>query len=633
MFLRAYHRTKDGKRHTYFALVESQRTTRGPRQRIVAQLGELTEDQQRRWQRTAVFHGRHDEGREIGLFPREVLAPSPHDGVGSAEEDSDVVRIRLGKVGWTNARAFGDVWLGLQLWKKLGLDRIVARHVPQGDHTVPPALMVAIEVISRLCVGHGGETSEFALAEHGYRRTALEDLLGIADEAVTKDRLYRTLDALLAAKEPIERDLKERLGELFSLNFDLLLCDLTSSFFEGLAEQNHLAARGYSRDHRGDCKQIVLALVVTPDGFPLYHEVFAGNTNDAKAFPHIVETMESRFGAARRVWVMDRGIASQANLAFLQERRQSFLVGTPRSQLTEFEAELCTKNWQTIRPAVEIKTVVREGRTYVLARSRQRRLKERAIRRRQLLGWHGDLKRLAARVAQGQLKNADKVLEAVGRLRERWPAASRFGQVEVAKDPDGRATKVTFSYDRGKLKAALARDGAYLLLSDQTDWTPEQLWTTYVQLTRAEEAFRAMKSHLLLRPMWHQSAERVQAHVFVCVLAYALWKALDHMLHASGLMTRIRKADDPDSTGSPADRPMSPAAALRILHDVPIGDILLTTVEGRTLRLRRVARPQGEQAELLAALKLVLPERLCADRDVTDPCDLHFLAVGGPPKM
>ena len=625
MFLREYHRTKDGKRHTYFALVESQRTARGPRQRIVAQLGELTQDQQRCWQRTAVFHARHKDGGELPLFVDEGSASLP--------DDPDVVRIHLGKVGWTNARAFGDVWLGLQLWKKLGLDEIIARHVPQGKETVPPANMVAIEVISRLCVGNSGETSELALAEHGYRRTALEDLLGVPDEVVTKDRLYRTLDALLSGKEKIEQDLKERLGELFSLNFDLLLCDLTSSFFEGLAEDNDLAERGYSRDHRADCKQVVLALVVTPDGFPLYHEVFAGNTNDATAFPTIVATMEKRFGSARRVWVVDRGIASQANIAYLKERKQSYLVGTPRSQLAAFEAELCTKDWQSVREAVEIKTVQREGETYVLARSTQRRRKERAIRGRQLLGWHGDLKKLAARVSKGHLQDADKVMEQVGRLRERWPAASKFASVEVSRDDRGSATRVTLRYDRMKLRAALGRDGAYLLLSDQTDWTAEQLWATYMQLTRAEEAFRAMKSHLLLRPMWHQLSGRVQAHVFVCVLAYALWKALDHLLHGVGLMTRIHKPDLRRPNASPKDRPMSPAAALRLLHDVPIGDILLTTVEGRTLRLRRVARPNAEQVDLLAALKLTLPERLCADRDVTDANNFRLPTERTPPKM
>lgn len=620
MFLRRYQRSKDGKQHAYFALVESVRTECGPRQRIVAQLGELTDDQQRRWQRTAIFHTRHEDGRQLPLFLDDENAPLP--------DDPDVVRIRLGKVGWTNARAFGDVWLGLKLWQKLGLDKIVARHIKTGRETVPPATMVAIEVISRLCIGQGGETSEFGLAEHGYRRTALEDLLGVPDDQVTKDRLYRTQDALIDAKEPIEQDLKERFGTLFSLSFDLLLCDLTSSFFEGLAEQNEMAARGYSRDHRSDCKQIVLAMIVTPDGFPLYHEVFKGNTRDSVAFPDIVKTMESRFGSARRVWVLDRGIATKENLDFLRGRNQSFLVGTPRSQLSRFEAELCTGAWQRIRESVEVMSVQRDGETYVLARSKKRRAKERAMRRVKLLGLHRDLKKLAARVAAGHLKDADKVVEQIGRLRERWSSVSRFVDVAAKRDTDGRAVAVEWKYKKDKLRAAVGRDGAYLLLSDRTDWTAEQLWSTYIQLTQAEEAFRAMKSHLLMRPMWHQTAKRVQAHVFICVLAYALWKALAHMLHHAGLQTRIRKHDPEDERPSPQDRPMSPAVALQLLHDVQIGDILLTTVEGRKLRLRRVARPTAEQAELLAGLKLDLPERICADCELVDPHAVGLPAEG-----
>lgn len=610
MFLRAHHRTKDGKRHSYFTLVESKRTQRGPRQRIVAELGELSPDEQRRWQRTAIFHTRHEDGKQLPLFLDDEHAPLP--------DDPDVVRVHLGKVGWTNARAFGDVWLGLQLWRMTGLEEIVARHLPAGRETVPPASMVAIEVISRLCVGQGGETSEFALAEQGYRRTALEDLLGVPDEAVTKDRLYRTLDALLEAKEAIERDLKDALGELFSLNYDLLLCDLTSSFFEGLAEENDLAARGHSRDHRGDCKQVVLAMVVTQDGFPLYHEVFAGNKNDAVAFPQIVETMEGRFGKARRVWVLDRGIATEANLEFLRNRGQSFLVGTPRGQLSEFEAELATRDWREVREHVEVKSVCRGDQTYVLVRSRDRRAKEQAIRRRQLLGLHGELKKLSANVSAGRLKDSDKVQRRLGRLSERWPMAWRFVQVELERDAGHRAIRVRWTYRKERLRAAMARDGAYLLLSDRADWTAEQLWTTYMQLARAEDAFRAMKSHLLLRPMWHHLALRIQAHIFICVLAYALWKGLDHLLRQARAMTHIHKADTEGRQAAPQDRPMSPAAALRLLHDVQIGDILLRTTDGRTLRLRRVARPSAEQAELLAGLRLTLPERLCADRDVTE---------------
>ena len=610
MFLRAYRRVKDGKSHTYFALVESYRTQRGPRQRIVTELGELSADDQHRWQRTAIFHTRHRDDKQLTLFVDDEHIPLP--------DDPNVVRIRLGKVGWTNARAFGDVWLGLQLWQRVGLDEIVSRYLRTGRETVPPATMVAIEVISRLCIGQGGDTSELALAEHGYRRTGLEDLLGVPDEAVTKDRLYRTLDALLSAKGSIEQDLKEHLGELFSLNYDLLLCDLTSSFFEGLAEENDLAARGYSREHRSDCKQVVLAMVVTQDGFPLYHEVFTGNTHDDVAFPEIVETMASRFGTARRVWVLDRGIATKANIDFLRERDQSYLVGTPRSQLNEFEAELCTRDWQAIREHVEVKCVHRDDQAYVLARSKQRRLKERAIRRRQLLGLHRDLKKLTASVSAGRLKDYDKVHQRIGRLGERWPKAWRFVRVQVQQNTTGQAIRVSWTYQKDRLRSALARDGAYLLLSDQTNWTAEQLWATYIQLTRAEEAFRAMKTHLLLRPMWHHLAPRVRAHIFVCVLAYLLWKALDHLLRQAGLMTRIRKRDSEWGQASPQDRPMSPAAALRIMHDVQIGDILLETTEGRKLRLRRVARPNPEQAELLTALKLTLPERLCADHDITE---------------
>jgi transposase len=327
--------------------------------------------------------------------------------------------------------------------------------------------------------------------------------------------------------------------------------------------------------------------------------------------------MESRFGKARRVWVLDRGIASKKNLDFLRERKQSFLVGTPRSRLGEFDGELCTRDWRWVRPHVEVKSVQRDGQTYVLARSIQRRLKEKSIRKRQLLGLHQDLKNLSQRVKAGRLKNTDKVLENVGRLRERWPAAGRFVDVQVKRDTSNKATAVSWGYHKEKLRVALARDGAYLLLSDKTDWSPEDLWCTYIQLTRAEDAFRAMKSNLLLRPMWHHKSDRIQAHVFVCVLAYALWKALAHMLKNARVKTRIRKKDPADPEAGPQDRPMSPAVALKMLHDVQIGDILLETVEGRKLRLRRVARPGAEQAEIIAALGFTLPERICADRDVT----------------
>jgi transposase len=618
MFLRRYQRTKDGKTHGYFALVESVRTERGPRQRIVAQLGELSQDEQHRWERTAIFHAGNRDARQLHLFDDP-----------SIPDNADTVRIRLGKVSWTNARAFGDVWLALQLFQMLQLDRIFARHMPPGRETAPPASLAAIEVICRLCIGQGGPTSELGLAESGYRRTALEDLLGVADAQVNKDRLYRTLDALLAAKDGIEQDLKQQLGELFNLKYDLVLCDLTSSFFEGLAEENDLARRGYSRDHRTDCKQVVLALVVTQDGFPLWHETFEGNKADSTALPEIVAAVSAKFGEMRRIWVVDRGLATARSVTYLKEHGQSYLVGTPKGMLEEFEAELCTRDWAVIKEQVQVKVVQRGEEAYVLARSKSRRAKERAMRRRQLHGLRENLRGLAKRVKEGRLKEAAKTQQAIGRLAERWPAAWRFVQVSVQTDGKSVATAVTWNWQKPRLKGAMARDGAYLLLSNQKDWTAEQLWTTYIQLTRAEDAFRTMKSQEQLRPIWHQLGNRVKGHVFVCVLAYALWKALEHMLKRAGLMTRIRKPDQHRPKASPQDRPMSVAAALRLMHDIQVGDILLETVDGRTLRLRRVARPNAEQAELLAALKLELPGQLCADTEVgPEPA-----ANGSPPRV
>ncbi len=382
MFLRRYTRNKGGKTHTYYALVESARTDAGPRQHVVAYLGELNHDEQRRWQRTVVIYNRQGDSQQLRLFPDDDQVPIP--------DDPDVVRIRLGSVGWTNGRRFGDVWLGLWLWKFLGLDEIVKHHVPQGKETVRPADIVAIEVINRLC----GPCSEFALAEHWYASTGLEDLLGVPDSAVTKDRLYRTLDSLLAAHELIEQDLKTRLGTLFQLDYDLLLYDLTSTYFEGLAEENDLAERGYSRDHRSDCKQVVLALVVTRDGFPLAHRTLPGNTQDLQTVETIVTEIESRFGKSQRIWVMDRGMISKESLAFLKGSGRKYVLAARRGELTKFQSQLQGSGWHQLpkNPEVSVKLIRRKREHYLLARSRPRRQKERAIRRRQRRGLARGLK-------------------------------------------------------------------------------------------------------------------------------------------------------------------------------------------------------------------------------------------------
>jgi transposase len=601
MFLRRYQRTKDGKTHTYFALVESTRTDAGPRQRIVAYLGELNQDQERRWQCTVVCYNRHGDAQQLRLFPDD-------DDLPVAAADPDVVRIRLHKVGWSNARRFGDVWLARWLWHYVGLDDIVARHLPQGREEVRPADIVAIEVINRLCA----PCSEFALAEHWYASTALEDLLGVPDSAVTKDRLYRTLDALGRAHEAIENDLKERLGTLFQLDYEILLYDLTSSYVEGLAEHNDLAQRGYSRDHRSDCKQIVLALVVTREGFPLAHQTLAGNTRDLQTVRRIIAAVEARFGQSNRIWVMDRGMISKDTLAFLNEPGRRYLLATRRHAVAAFQPELRAGGWQSLseNAEVEVKRLDRDGLHYLLARSQPRREKERAMRRRQRHGLAADLQKLQARVARGRLKQRDKIVEAVGRLKGRYPKACPFVTITVTEQP----AALHYVWQVAKFREALARDGVYLLLTNAAGWSAQQFWETYIQLTVVERAFRVLKSELLLRPIWHQYSGRTEAHVFVCVLAYALWKTLDHLARRAGLQTLIRKVDPERGDAGPQPRPMSPASILRALAQVQVGDIELETTTGQKLVLRRVARPDSEQKRILEAMGLALPERLSPDR-------------------
>ena len=599
MFLRRYRRTKDGKVHTYFALVESVRTDAGPRQHVVAHLGELNYDEERRWQRTVIFYNRQGDTQQLRLFPDDDDIPLP--------DDPDIVRVRLREVGWANARRFGDVWLARWLWQYLGLDRIVERHVPQGKETIPPAGIVAIEVINRLCQ----PCSEFALAEHWYASTALDDLLGIPDEAITKDRLYRTLDGLLKAQVPIENDLKDRFGSLFQLQYDLLLYDLTSSYFEGLAEENDLAQRGYSRDHRSDCKQIVIALVVTRDGFPLAHQTFAGNTRDLSTVKHIVNTIEARFGKSERVWVMDRGMIDEESLAFLSQPGRRYLLSTKRHALNEFQSELASPGWQRLpdNADIEVKLRMRDDVHYLLARSKPRRAKERAMRRRQRRGLAQALKKLYARVSTGRLKKRNKILEAIGRLKERFPKAHPFVTIRVG----ATHREFTYVWNVVKFKDALRCDGAYLLRSNQAGWSAHEFWETYIQLTVVERAFRVLKTNLLLRPIWHHYSGRTQAHVFICVLAYALWKTLDHLAKRAGLMTLIHKPDPRRGNAAPKPRPMTPEVILHQLSRIQMGDIHLPTTDSRQLVLRRVARPHGEAQRILAPLGLKLPERLSPD--------------------
>jgi transposase len=571
---------KGGKARTYWRLVRSVRRGGKVVQETVAQLGELDAEGRVRAKLLAQqITGRADQ--------RELFEETAAGG-------EQVVAVRLKGLHLERGRSFGDVWLGWTLWRALRLDELCAELLPPGREAIPWAQMAAVLVIARLCE----PSSELHIAEDWYRKTALEDLLGLPGERINDDRLYRSLDRLLPHKEGIEQHLKERLGELFALEYDLLLYDVTSTYFEGLAEQNTLAARGYSRDHRPDCKQVTIALVVTRAGMPLGYEVFAGNRTDVTTVEEIVETMETRYGIANRVWVMDRGMISAENVAWLQETERRYLIGTPKSELRKWAREIAeAKDWKTVREGVEAKlcTGPDGAETFVLCRSVQRREKEKAMHERFAQRIEKSLRKLGERVDRARkLLHRGKLERQIGRLLERNTRAAGRYTIDFVEDttrPSGLRLEwaVRPEWDEW----ARHSEGCYVLRTNITDWDAETLWRTYVQLTEAEAAFRIQKSELAIRPIWHQKTERVQAHILVCFLAYVLWKTLEQWQ-------------------SRAELGNSPRTILEELARIQSTDVVLPLAEdpNRKLRIRCVVRPDKAQAMLLDRLGLRLPERL-----------------------
>jgi len=482
--------------------------------------------------------------------------------------------------------------LAWTLWRALRLDELLERLLPDGRETVPWATMAAVLVLARLCE----PSSELHIAEDWYRRTALEDLLALPASLVNDDRLYRALDRLLPHKQALEQHLVQRLGELFALEYDLLLYDVTSVYFEGLAEANVLAQRGYSRDHRPDCKQVCLALVVTRDGMPVGYEVFAGNRTDVTTVEEIVDTMEARYGVAQRIWVMDRGMTSADNLEWLRGGGRRYLVGTPKSELRKWAAQIAeARDWRTVREGVEAKSCVGpDGQeTFILIRSVERREKERAMHARFCRRIEEGLTRLGQRLARARRPlDRSRLERQVGRLLERNARAAGRYIIDFLTDPTVPARlRLTWAARSEWDDWARWSEGCYVLRTNIADWSPEDLWRTYIQLTDAEAAFRIQKSELGIRPVWHQRADRVQAHILVCFLAYVLWKTLEQWQQRAGLGR-------------------SPRTILDELRCIQSTDVVLPTQDGRELRLRCVVRPDAAQAALLDRLGLDLPERL-----------------------
>jgi transposase len=587
MFLRPNYRSKDGKDHTYWSLVETIRTPDGPRQKTLCYLGELNSSAQARWLKTVEVFNEQGEAQQLKLFPSHVEVP---DG------DPQVARVLLNKVRLERTRQFGACWLGLELWKRLELDRFFATAVDHEPADVPWSRMAALLAINRLCA----PGSELAIEQRWYPSTALDDLLGIEEGKINDTRLYRCLDRILPHKTKLERHLKQRYGELFGAEFDVLLYDLTSTYVEGAAENNPMMRRGYPRDHRPDCEQMVIALIVNSEGFPFSYETFDGNRADVSTMETILRMVERKYGKARRIWVFDRGIVSEENLAAIRKRSGQYLVGTPRSQMKRFEAELLNKeNWTQVRPEVEVKQIaIPQGEeTYILCRTSSRKEKEKAIRGHFSSRMERALQALEKTIATGRLKDRNKMERRLGKIQARHPQVNDLYDVELRQTAEGMRLFWQMKEDRMAWRES--REGAYLLRTNLAAATAEELWAKYMQLTE-----------LSIRPLFHQKESRVKAHVMVAFLGYALWVTLKHMLKR-----RPTIVPKPSLSGVDSAQPLSPMKVLALLSTVHSADIVLTTTDGRQIRLRRITEPDTEQKSLLYQLGLNLPDRLQFQRD------------------
>src|ERR1700681_999623 len=592
MFLRAHQRSKDGKDHTYWSLVETVRTVGGPRQRTLCYLGELNGSAQARWLKSVEVFNEQGEAQQLKLFPSHVEVP---------DDDPQVARVIVNRVRLERTRQFGACFLGWELWKRLELDRFFELGLDEEAAEVRWSRAAAVLAINRLCA----PGSELAIEERWYPSTALDDLLEIEEGKINDTRLYRCLDRMLPHKSKLEQHLKQRYGDLFGAEFDVLLYDLTSTYVEGAAEKNPMMGRGYSSDHRPDCEQMVIALIVNREGFPFSYETFDGNRADVSTMETILRMVERKYGKARRIWVFDRGIVSEENLAAIRKRGGQYLVGTPRRQMKRFEAELLKEDWTQVRPDVEVKRVAipQGNETYILCRTTGRKEKERAIRKRFSTRMEEALRCLQTTIAEGRLKDRNKMERRLGKIQARHSQVNDLFEVTLRDTPAG--VRLVWEMQAERKAWRDLREGAYLLRTNLQADSAEEMWSKYMQLTEAEAWFRALKSELSIRPLFHQKEPRVKAHVLVAFLGYALWVTLKHLLQR-------RPAMVPQLSGSGAVyvQPLSPMKALALLSTLQSADIVLPTTDGREIRLRRITEPTAEQKSLLHRLGLSLPERL-----------------------
>jgi transposase len=576
VFLKRHAIHKDDKEHVYYSLCESVRlSAQRVVQRRLLSLGELNTTQVERWQRSIEVMQQEGGSRQYRLFT---------DREGAAPPDApDVCEVILSSLSVRHPRQFGACWLGSRLWQELGLDQFFSEALRDRRGPIAWSKVLELLAVNRLC----DPQSELGVHQRWFGSTAMDVVLGTEEAVAAKDRLYRALDKALQHKEALETHLAKRWQDLFGANCELLLYDLTSTYFEGQAAGASKADFGYSRDHRPDCRQLILALVVTEEGFPLSYEVFEGNRADVTTLEEILDSVQRKHGSLGRVWIFDRGIVSEENLALLRQRGAFYLVATPKRQLNAFERELLQEDWTQVagRPQIQVKLRERDSELYVLTRSQDRAEKEREIRMRALRGLRKDLSKLSKSVRTGRLRQRDLILKRLGRLEERWPKAWPY-----LKTVDLSDAGLVWRWDRRKLRSAWLQQGTYLLRTNLTRGDPETLWRHYLQLTEVESVFRTFKSVLNLRPIWHQIQPRIEAHILIAFLGYCLWVCLKQKLKAAA--------------GS-----LTPAQVLHGLKQILMVEVWFDLRQGGQICLPRITQPEKEQLLILHHLGWSLPEQ------------------------
>jgi transposase len=584
MYLRRInHRQANGKRRGYWVLLESYRTERGPRQRIVSYIGES------------------DEAGRLGIKQAAEGGSNYQEELFNEEEEPEWVEVDIRKVRTERSLRFGDIFLAETLIKRLQLDKLFEELLGREEESsgrkaeIPYNILSELLVISRFCE----PSSELYIAEEFIKQSAVCEVLGIDKEKIYDNRLYRGLDKLIEQKEKLQQRLKERLGELFEIKYDILLYDVTSTYFEGEGEENPKAQRGYSRDSRGDCKQVCIGLVVTKEGIPIGYEVFEGNRHDSKTVEEIIEKMERAYGKTDRVWIMDRGMISKTNMEILKAEGRRYIIGTPKNQLKKFEQELLKEDWQKVYEGLEVKICKEEGEVFILCRSIMRKEKDKGITERFIERIEEGLERYQKQCKQGRIKKKSILDRRIGRLLQRNQRASGLFEIKTETTEEQSGNKPACQVGRLEVNWKIKKDkkefsditqGCYMLRSNIIDWTGEELWRAYIQLTDAEEAFKIQKNDLQLRPVFHHKEHRVEAHILVCFLAYVLWKTLSQMCKRAGLGNEPRKV-------------------VQEMRRIILSDVILPTRNGNQIKLRCVTQPDKHLSALMERLKIMVPQR------------------------